>query len=199
MTESNITVEKLCGKCAILKPLSEFNKNKNRPDGLAWECRQCNRARSKEKFLENKERYNANNRAHYEGHKEFYKEKAKKWSAENKEKRGEISRQYVKNNPEKRAETSRNNRTQNPGLYAAHYKARQQRKRKAMPAWANEENIKAIYRQCAFVTRITGIKHHVDHYFPLQSSLVCGLHNEYNLRIIPAAANLSKANKIPEE
>ena len=35
---------------------------------------------------------------------------------------------------------------------------------------------------------------HVDHIVPLQSALVCGLHCEANLEIIPGAANEAKKN-----
>lgn len=67
-----------------------------------------------------------------------------------------------------------------------------------MPAWANIEAIKAIYRQSAWASKMSGVKHHVDHYYPLKNDLVCGLHVENNLRIISAFDNLSKGNKLPE-
>ena len=196
MDKTNSTTSKACGKCGEVKDLSAFNKNKNRCDGLAWDCKACNKARSKAAFEADKSRYNATSKAHYDQNKTRYVQKAKEWAKANAEKRREVVRGYTRRNPDARRETSKKYRLQNPGLYAAHYKARQQRKRKAMPKWANEESIKAIYRQCAWVTRITGIPHHVDHYYPLKNPLVCGLHNEYNLRIIPAADNLSKGNRI---
>lgn len=198
MTEMDSITTKECGKCGAVKALSEFNKNKNRPDGLAWDCRACNRTRSKKHFDAAPEKYNRASKADYEKSKVAYKTRAKEWAAQNKEKRREIAKAYVANNPKKRKATQTQNRLQNPGLYAAHYKARQQRKRKAMPAWASEDNIKALYRQCAWVSKITGIKHHVDHFYPLKNDMVCGLHNEYNLRIIPAVENLSKGNRLPD-
>lgn len=41
----------------------------------------------------------------------------------------------------------------------------------------------------------TGRKFQVDHIVPLQSKIVCGLHNEFNLRVIPASVNGSKGNR----
>jgi len=42
--------------------------------------------------------------------------------------------------------------------------------------------------------RETGVKWHVDHIIPLKSKKVCGLHNEFNLRLIPAIDNIRKRN-----
>lgn len=88
---------------------------------------------------------------------------------------------------------------ENPGLYRAHFKKRQQLKRNAMPAWADEAAIKAIYDECQRISKETGVLHHVDHYYPLKNELVCGLHVAHNLRIITAQANLSKGNSLPSE
>lgn len=51
----------------------------------------------------------------------------------------------------------------------------------------------AILRRCR--TTMTGVKWHVDHIEPLHGSTVSGLHNAFNLAVIPAALNLKKANK----
>lgn len=67
--------------------------------------------------------------------------------------------------------------------------------KRAIPSWANQEQIKRIYAACAKITEQTGIEHHVDHIIPLQGENVCGLHVENNLAIIPAKMNLQKSNK----
>ena len=67
-----------------------------------------------------------------------------------------------------------------------------------MPAWADLNAIKAIYKKASELSKSNGIKWHVDHEIPLKHPLVCGLHNEFNLRVIPARENQSKGNKLLE-
>jgi hypothetical protein len=74
--------------------------------------------------------------------------------------------------------------------------ARRQRVRlQATPAWANLEKMQAIYKAAQAISKATGIAHHVDHMVPLTNPLVSGLHNEFNLRVLPATENLKKHNK----
>lgn len=44
-----------------------------------------------------------------------------------------------------------------------------------------------------------GMEHrpNVDHYYPLQGIVCCGLHVHHNLRVIPASQNCSKSNEHP--
>lgn len=75
-------------------------------------------------------------------------------------------------------------------------------KKQATPPWLSEEDeqaIKAMYALSSFMTRTTGIEHHVDHIVPLAGKTVCGLHVPWNLRVITAKENLSKHAKFVEE
>ena len=71
---------------------------------------------------------------------------------------------------------------------------RQLRLYQAYPAWADDELIGELYALARLRTQLTGIPWEVDHIVPLNSDLVCGLHWEGNLQVIPAAANLAKSN-----
>lgn len=67
---------------------------------------------------------------------------------------------------------------------------------KATPLWADLSAIRAIYREAARITKETGQPQHVDHVVPLISPVVCGLHTQSNLQVLPAPINLSKGNRL---
>jgi len=66
--------------------------------------------------------------------------------------------------------------------------------RKSCPTWANHFFIHEAYRLARLRTKTFGFRWEVDHIVPLRSPLVCGLHTEQNLRVIPFNENLAKSN-----
>lgn len=69
---------------------------------------------------------------------------------------------------------------------------------KATPLWANDQAIKRIYVEAAFLTKATGIRYEVDHIIPLQGKNVCGLHVANNLQVIKMIQNRQKAVRYEE-
>jgi len=67
--------------------------------------------------------------------------------------------------------------------------------RKALSVWADQTKMQGFYDKAQQMSRDTGIDHHVDHIVPINSKLVCGLHNEFNLQILEGRANMSKGNR----
>lgn len=104
----------------------------------------------------------------------------KEWAAKNR----------TKVNAKNRAWDKRNRGIKNALTYK--YRAAQLN---ATPKWANLTAIQAKYQLAAMFNKHTEDTWHVDHIVPLQGENVCGLHVEYNLRVIPAKENLSKGNK----
>lgn len=85
--------------------------------------------------------------------------------------------------------------TNNRGQVRANVVRYKAAKMGACPAWADIAAIREIYRTAAEM-RAAGEDVHVDHIHPLRSKTSCGLHVDYNLRIIPARENLSKGNSL---
>jgi hypothetical protein len=77
---------------------------------------------------------------------------------------------------------------------AARAAQRKARRLKASPIWRNQFFIDEIYHLAKIRSKATGIKWHVDHIVPLKSDIVCGLHTEANLQVIPAQTNQKKGN-----
>lgn len=103
------------------------------------------------------------------------------YNAKNKEKISQRSAKWARENPESKQVSKAKRR-------AAQLNA--------IPPWADKNEIKAIYKKAAFLTRTTGIKHEVDHILPLQNPKVCGLHWHENLQILTRSENRAKYNQI---
>ena len=69
----------------------------------------------------------------------------------------------------------------------------------ATPDWVNVQELKEVEQLRSVITARTGVTYHVDHYYPIQSDVICGLHVPWNLQIITAEENHAKSNKMPEE
>jgi len=68
------------------------------------------------------------------------------------------------------------------------------------PSWLTVEHKRTIETICViagYLTHKTGVKHEVDHYYPLTNKTCCGLHVPWNMRVITRAANKAKGNKLP--
>lgn len=174
---------KICSKCKIAKPFSEFGKDKKMKNGIRYCCKKCNNAASV------------------------------RWSNDNREKRLLSKQTYVLNNPEKNAESKAKYRRKNKQVLAIknalyrqtypekntmHGATRRARKLQATPAWLSREQrleIVDFYKMAKQLETVFPWKQHVDHIVPLNNAEVCGLHVPWNLQILSVQANLEKGNK----
>ena len=105
-------------------------------------------------------------------------------------------REWVRKNPEKRkANVSKWDKANRDSCNARDAK-RRATKLNATPKWANTFFIKEAYELANLRTKMFGFRWEVDHIVPLQSKIVCGLHVENNLRVIPLRDNRTKSNII---
>lgn len=213
-------MNKTCTSCHGDKPLELFPKHKRMPDGHASICSECNKAKCREKYQANKERYKA---------------AATAWKAANKERYRETSRVSTaaryRADPERHQAYAATYREKNKDKLLEKWRDDQRERRAADPAkarklsseWAKANRPKVAVvearRRAAELQRTTnwdpewddlviseafdlrarrlestGIPWHVDHLVPLQGKTVSGLHNGHNVAVIPATANIRKKN-----
>lgn len=159
---------------------------------------------------ERKKRLAAVRHKWYVENKEKHHELVKSWRAKNKEKSLQISRSGYKRNSEKRKFEAREYRLKNPDAYKASMAKwsksnpakvcvinakKRASKLKAMVSWADEREIEKIYEMAHRRTKETNERWEVDHIVPVQSKLVCGLHNEFNLQLLRKSDNIRKHNR----
>lgn len=80
-------------------------------------------------------------------------------------------------------------------LSAKRYATKKQR----TPPWLTKKHLIEIlefYEKAQFLSKETGIAHHVDHIVPLLGKKVSGLHVPWNLQVLTASENTSKGNRV---
>jgi hypothetical protein len=196
-----------CRTCGETKPLSDFHRHKQGH----WNsyCRPCTVERTRQWRKANAARYKATNHAYYMANREEALAQSVTWHKANPEKRKAIWTRYRANNLERVRENeaayrARNRdecnarinawKAKNKHLLAFYARGRDAALRRATPKWADKDEMRRIYARASRLRRETGEAWHVDHIVPLISELVCGLHWEGNLQVLPASENLSKNN-----
>lgn len=199
---------KRCARCGQVKPVDHFNLRRKGSTAYAAYCKLCSSGAGSEWARNNRDRASAAARAWRAANPGRIKEFRGKIPSElrrrydrdsyerHAEKRRARRRAYYHANKEQQSERNREWRALNPGKNAAKSMAYEARKKQAMPAWADRAAIDAVYERCAAMNRLGDTQYQVDHIMPLASPIMCGLHVDYNLQIIPARENQSKGNRV---
>jgi hypothetical protein len=157
-------------------------------------CPECRLINARAWRKNNKERAKENKRKWKKENIEKARQSVRNWCKNNRERKRELDRAYYQRNREHVIKNTRAWTENNRGIANSLWAKRRARKRMAVPAWAKHEEIKKIYKECNRLTKETGVKHAVDHIYPLQSNYMCGLHVENNLQILTAKENNKKYN-----
>ena len=204
-----------CKKC------SRIIKNERGYDA-AYRIKHSEKLRAQQ--IANRGKYAATQRAYYEKNKERIKAQVAKYRAENPEKiraslaatwikRGHIykpraakwrarNKDYLRIYQATHYETNKESmkrriaewKKANPEKVAQWDPRRRAAAKQATPRWAISFFMDEAYSLSQLRTKMLGYPWHVDHIVPLQSPIVCGLHCEQNMQVIPGAVNCRKHN-----
>jgi hypothetical protein len=198
--------EKACTKCGVLQRIDAFPLKSASSDGRNPWCRQCHSAYQKE----NRERANLRTKKYRVANREARNEASSIWKKANRKHVAAVHANWVARNQERARELNKAYRQRNReevrrrvnewgrlnrAKKTAYESAREARKLRATPAWAIGLFISEAYELARKRTELFGFPWHVDHIVPLKNPLVCGLHVEHNLRVIPGTQNMSKGNR----
>lgn len=99
---------------------------------------------------------------------------------------------WQSNNTEKVIATKAKHQKKKALYYAEKRETRRSMIKRATPAWANSFFMQEALRLARLRTKMFGFKWSVDHIVPIQSQIVCGLHVQNNLQVIPLRDNILK-------
>lgn len=217
--------QKICSKCLILKPFTDFYKNKKSKDGLRSSCIKCGneyKLSNKNKIKEQIKEYNKKR-----------KEQKKEWATKNKTKVAESRKKWLLNNKEQRSDYlkkyNKKYYNKNKIVRLEYSKQKQKEYRKTNPLYRVKSNLRRrinrylksksestenilgisysdfmIYIQNKFTEGMTldklGKDIHIDHIIPLSSAKteqeLYQLCHYTNLQPLWAKDNLIKSNKL---
>ena len=179
----NLTEQKLCRKGLHWYPIT--NK----------QCKECHKVTNSEWYQVNRERLREKDKKWYLVNREYVLEKNQKRDQDNPGLKSKYFNEWVQANPELRRESRKRWVGANPDAVSALTARRRAAKKNALAPWGNASDVKKFYTEASRLTKLTGVKHHVDHIYPLQSKYMCGLHVETNLQILTEKENVAKGNR----
>ena len=174
---------KKCSKCGETKKFNYFSKRRDSKDGYRSDCKTCRNKVQNIWALNNKEKVKAS---------------SKKWREANRELQRKLTKNWELNNPERRKKGCSDYRKRNLAKYSAYTANRTALKRNSIPYFLTKceyekDRITKTYKLCNLLSKSTGVKHHVDHMWPLSDG---GPHWSGNLQIITATENVRKQAKV---
>jgi post-segregation antitoxin (ccd killing protein) len=190
---------KVCVVCNNSKPLSEFYKRKDSPDGYRNDCKLCRRSVSSKNYYTDQDLGKQKRREYYARLKAENPNLSAEIYARYRESSLEHSRLAYQANAEERKAKQRLWSKTNRGIANALSKRYRLKKAKATPLWLTPEqiyNMQCTYKVAAQLSETSSQKWHVDHIVPIRGKDVCGLHVPWNLQLLPAKMNMQKGNRI---
>lgn len=205
MSDSDSTSQ--CCTCKQIKPLTEFHRNKRKPNRRAIRCKACRRewykanrdkeiARVSEWAEQNKGERKEYLSRYYEANKERWqtyaeqvdpevnRERARRWARDNPERMRERTRQWAKDNPEKVRVRSSNRR------------ALERSTRGELTGEVVQQMYEDQQGLCAYCEAPLFSRYHIEHMTPISRG---GVNDWSNVAIACPECNQAKSAKTAEE
>ena len=190
---------KKCIKCKKFKELFEFSKCK---DGYQLWCKSCRKEYYQEHKLESVKyrqehklesvKYRQEHKVESAKYRQEHKLESVKYCQEHKVERAK----YCQEHKVESVKYSAKYRKDNPDKINARNAKRRAMKLNQIPPGTDLKEVAKFYKLAQEISKITGIKMHVDHINPLSKG---GPHCPENLQIITATENCKKGDKLPSE
>ena len=214
---------KVCSKCKVCKPVSEFHKRSSRKSGICARCKECVSVYTSRRYEENKEAFKARGIAWYAANKERMKVAKAAYCAANAEMVAAKKTAWRTANPERVRAAKLAWAKANPDSYVTYYKNNKDRLKALRAAWRDANRDKTQeYRsnrrarksalggvlsrglseklfllqkgKCPCCGLALGSDYHLDHIVPLALG---GTNTDENMQLLRAICNLRKNAKHP--
>lgn len=190
---------KICTKCSVAKPVTEFSNRPGRLCGLHSHCKDCKRIASAVWRAKNPAKAKAGTTAYRAANPSKVKARYAAHYAANSNKKKANTAKWQEANPEKVRASRAKWKVANPEARRIHlhnYRARKREVGGKLSIGLAEKLFDLQRGKCACCKQPLGTKYHRDHRMPLALG---GSNTDENIQLLCAKCNLKKGAKHPVE